>query len=297
MVDPERLRFDFSHYDALGPDEIARVEDMANHEILANFPVRHYETTKEFAEQLGAIAFFGDKYGDIVRVLEAGAHSIELCGGTHVRATGDIGLVKIVSEGSIGSNLRRIEAITGFGPIERIRRDEARLGALADQLGVADDEVVDAVSRRVAENKELRDEIRELRRQAAARPRRRAGGRGRRRRGRGPGRRRGPRRPARAGGGRARSTRDPSRRAGRRARGWGRGHRVGGDRRQRPARRRAAGRRRPHGGRRRRARAPTLAVAGGKDRRAALDEALDQAAAAAGIGPGVRSPGARSGPA
>jgi alanyl-tRNA synthetase len=167
LVAPDRLRFDFSHYEGLSPDEITQVEDLANHDILGNFPVRHYETTKDFAEQLGAIAFFGDKYGDIVRVLEAGPHSTELCGGTHVRATGDIGPLKITSEGSIGSNQRRIEAVTGFGPIERIRRDEARLGALAAQLGVGDDEVVDAVSRRVAEIKELRDEVRELRRQAA----------------------------------------------------------------------------------------------------------------------------------
>jgi alanyl-tRNA synthetase len=167
LVAPDRLRFDFSHYEAVSPDELVRVEDLANREILANEPVRHYETTKDFAEQLGAIAFFGDKYGDIVRVLEAGPHSTELCGGTHVRATGDIGPVKIISESSIGSNQRRIEAITGFGPIERLRRDEARLGAVAEVLGVADDEVVDAVNRRVAENKELRDEIRELRREAA----------------------------------------------------------------------------------------------------------------------------------
>ncbi len=94
-------------------------------------------------------------------------HSTELCGGTHVRATGDIGPVKIVSEGSIGSNMRRIEAVTGFGPIELLRRDEARLGQVAAALGVADDDVVDAVERRVAEVKELRDELKELRRQAA----------------------------------------------------------------------------------------------------------------------------------
>jgi alanyl-tRNA synthetase len=169
LVDADRLRFDFSHYDAVTPDELARIEDLANHEILDNAPVRHFETTKEFAEQLGAIAFFGDKYGDIVRVLEAGPHSTELCGGTHVRATGDIGPVKIVSEGSIGSNLRRIEAVTGFGPIELLRRDEARLGQVAAALGVADDDVVDAVERRVAEVKELRDELKELKRQAARR--------------------------------------------------------------------------------------------------------------------------------
>jgi len=167
MVAPDRLRFDFSHYESLSPEELARIEDLANADILANTPVRHFETTKDFAEQLGAIAFFGDKYGDIVRVLEAGPHSTELCGGTHVRATGDIGPVKIISEGSIGSNLRRIEAVTGFGPIERLRLEEARLSQVADVLGVAGDDVVDAAQRRVAEVKELRDEIKALRRDSA----------------------------------------------------------------------------------------------------------------------------------
>ena len=86
FVDPERLRFDFGPADALTPAQIQEIEDLANDEILANEPVRHYETTKAEATALGAIAFFGDKYGDIVRVLEAGRHSTELCGGTHVRA-------------------------------------------------------------------------------------------------------------------------------------------------------------------------------------------------------------------
>ena len=112
LVGPDRLRFDFSHYAALTDDEIAEIERIANRETLANAPVRAFETTKDEAMAMGAIAFFGDKYGDIVRVLEAGS-SIELCGGTHVRATGDIGIIKIVSESSIGSNLRRIEAVTG----------------------------------------------------------------------------------------------------------------------------------------------------------------------------------------
>ncbi|WP_334142839.1 alanine--tRNA ligase [Rhabdothermincola sp.] len=167
LVAPDRLRFDFSHYEALSAEEIARVEDLVNREVLANHPVRHYETTREHAEQVGAIAFFGEKYGDIVRVLEAGPHSTELCGGTHVRALGDIGPIKIISEGSIGSNIRRIEAISGFGPIDRLRREEARINQAAQLLGVAPDDLVDAVERRVAEVKALRDEIKALKRQAA----------------------------------------------------------------------------------------------------------------------------------
>src|SRR5205823_14960720 len=122
---------------------IGEIEDLANAEILGNEPVRHYETTKHTAEELGAIAFFGDKYGEIVRVLEAGRHSIELCGGTHVRALGDIGPLKIVKEESIGSNLRRVEAVTGTGPIERLRHEEAVLGELASLLNVSTGEVVE----------------------------------------------------------------------------------------------------------------------------------------------------------
>ena len=97
--------------------------------------------------RLGAIAFFGDKYGDIVRVLEAGLHSTELCGGTHVRALGDIGPLKIVKEESIGSNLRRIEAVTGTGPVERLREAEDVLAAAAEALNVSVSEVVDGAAR------------------------------------------------------------------------------------------------------------------------------------------------------
>ena len=123
MVGPDRLRFDFSHYEAVTPEQIAEIEALANAETLRNTPTRIFETTKEEAEALGAIAFFGDKYGDIVRVLEAGS-SVELCGGTHVKATGDIGTIKIVSESSIGSNLRRIEAVTGAASVALLQRDE-----------------------------------------------------------------------------------------------------------------------------------------------------------------------------
>jgi len=168
QVGPDRLRFDFSHYEALTDDEVRRIEDLVAVDILANEPARHFETTKAAAEELGAIAFFGDKYGDVVKVLEAGPHSIELCGGTHVRALGDIGPVKIVSEASIGSNIRRIEAVSGMGPIERLRHDEGRIRAATEALGVSTDELVDAVERRVAEIKELRARVRDLERAAAA---------------------------------------------------------------------------------------------------------------------------------
>ncbi|CAN5601071.1 alanine--tRNA ligase [soil metagenome] len=166
-VDADRLRFDFSHFEGVTDDQLAAIEDLANHEILSNDPVRHYETTKEHAEQLGAIAFFGDKYGDIVRVLEAGRRSTELCGGTHVRALGDIGPLKITSEGSIGSNLRRIEAISGAAPVERLRRQEATVARIAELFGVPPDEAVDGLERRLTETRNLRKEIEGLRRQAA----------------------------------------------------------------------------------------------------------------------------------
>lgn len=167
LVEPERLRFDFGPADALTADQIQRIEDLANAEILDNASVRHYETTKAEATSLGAIAFFGDKYGDVVRVLEAGRHSTELCGGTHVRALGDIGPVKIVSESSIGANLRRIEAVTGTGPIDRLRAEERVLSELAEILNVPVGEVLDGARKRVDENKALRNEIKMLKQVAA----------------------------------------------------------------------------------------------------------------------------------
>ena len=135
-VGPDRLRFDFSHYEAVTQDELDQIEALANREIISDAKVRHYETSKAHAESIGAIAFFGDKYGDIVRVLEAGEHSIELCGGTHVHALGFIGPIKIVSEGSIGSNLRRIEAVTGEGALDRVHDEEVQLRTVGGLLNV-----------------------------------------------------------------------------------------------------------------------------------------------------------------
>src|SRR5262249_46694329 len=149
LVAPDRLRFDFSHHEAVTPEQLAEVEAIANSEVISDAPVRHYETTMSEAQELGAIAFFGDKYGDVVRVLEAGEHSIELCGGTHVHALGFIGPIKIVSEGSIGSNLRRIEAVTGTGALDFIQEEEATLRRLGSALRASPRELTDKVERMV----------------------------------------------------------------------------------------------------------------------------------------------------
>ncbi|MEY2569461.1 MAG: alanyl-tRNA synthetase [Actinomycetota bacterium] len=167
LVAPDRLRFDFSHYEPVKPDEMARVEDLVNARVLANEPVRAYETSKSNAEQLGAIAFFGDKYGEFVRVVEAGNASRELCGGTHVGALGMIGPVKVVSEGSIGSNLRRIEAVTGTGSLDRIRDEERLLERAADLLKARPDEVPEAIARIIDRQKALDDELKAVQAKAA----------------------------------------------------------------------------------------------------------------------------------
>ncbi|MEZ5205337.1 MAG: DHHA1 domain-containing protein [Acidimicrobiales bacterium] len=167
-VGPDRLRFDFSHYEAVTADQIQAIEDLVNADVLVNSPVRHFETTKAEATELGAIAFFGEKYGDIVRVLEAGPHSTELCGGTHVRRTGDIGPMKVVAESSIGSNLRRIEAVSGTGPIDRLRREEAELATVADRVGVPRAELLDGIDKRLAELRDLRAEVKSLRSKLAS---------------------------------------------------------------------------------------------------------------------------------
>ncbi len=164
-VGPDRLRFDFSHYESVTDDEIRQIERLVNAETLRNEPARSFETTKTEAEAMGAIAFFGDKYGDFVRVLEAGP-SVELCGGTHVGATGDIGLVKVVSEASIGSNLRRIEAITGDASVALLQHDEQVLTEINQLVGTTGD-VVDGVRRKLDEIKALQTELKQMRAQVA----------------------------------------------------------------------------------------------------------------------------------
>src|SRR5205823_13126596 len=167
LVAPDRLRFDFSHYQPVTRDELAKVEALANARVLANEPVRAYETSKDEADKSGAIAFFGDKYGDVVRVVEAGNRPVGLCGGTHVGALGMIGPIKVVSEGSIAANMRRVEALTGEGSLARLRADEDLIERTAAILRVRPDELPDRIERLLEERRHLDDELKALRRVAA----------------------------------------------------------------------------------------------------------------------------------
>ena len=169
LVSPQRLRFDFSHYAQLSAQEVEQIEQIANAQVLANAKVDAYETSKDEATAAGAIAFFGDKYGEIVRVLKAGA-SVELCGGTHVSATGDIGLIKIVQESSIGSNLRRIEAVTGLNSVEYVSTLLNQVNVASEMLSTNPDSLIETLARKIAEVKELGEEIKSLR-SASARAR------------------------------------------------------------------------------------------------------------------------------
>jgi alanyl-tRNA synthetase len=167
LVAPDRLRFDFSHFEAVGRADLDKVEQLVNEQVLTNAPVSVEQMAMEDAKRRGAIMFFGDKYGDVVRVVGAGALSTELCGGTHVDSLGMIGPVKIVAEGSIGANIRRIEALTGFGTLERVREEEAILDRAADLLRSTPDELVPRIEREIAARKALEDELKALRREAA----------------------------------------------------------------------------------------------------------------------------------
>lgn len=166
-VGPDRLRFDFSHYEAITAEQLAEIEELIAQEVLSNVEVETKELPIAQAQKLGAIAFFGDKYGDTVRVVIAGENSIEFCGGTHVQRLGDIGLLKVVSEGSIGSNIRRVEAITGAEPLRYMNRQDTTLTEVARALGVPTSEVVDGAEKRTTEIKDLRSQLNQLRRELA----------------------------------------------------------------------------------------------------------------------------------
>jgi alanyl-tRNA synthetase len=135
LVQPGRLRFDFPHHSAVGRDVLEQAEELANAKTAGDEQVTIYETTFDEAKNQGAVALFGEKYGDFVRVVEVGDYSIELCGGTHVHHTGHIGAVRILHEGSIGAGMRRVEAVVGPDAIREINFERELLHAVAEALG------------------------------------------------------------------------------------------------------------------------------------------------------------------
>lgn len=159
FVNPERLRFDFSHFSPVTVEELAEVEKFVNRAVLDNISVGIVETTQDKAKEMGALALFGEKYGDSVRVVAVGDVSTELCGGSHVGNTAEIGLVKILSEAGIGSGIRRIEAVTGTGAIEYIKTRETLLQSAATLLKARPEEIVTRVDSVLSRVKELEQEL------------------------------------------------------------------------------------------------------------------------------------------
>lgn len=162
LVEKERLRFDFSHLEGLTTEEIDRVETIVNEKVYRNMRVEIAEMPISEAKEKGAMALFGEKYGDIVRVVDIDQYSVELCGGIHVGNTGEIGLFKIVSETGIGAGVRRIEAVTSRYAVNLYKEKEATLQSIAGRLKVKDNQVDRRVEALVAEKKELEQQIRKL---------------------------------------------------------------------------------------------------------------------------------------
>ncbi len=167
LVGPDELRFDFSHFSAMSPDEVAKVEALVNSDVLAAELVVVREMSMAEAEAEGAVAFFGEKYAEVVRVLDAGPHSRELCGGTHVRSTGQIGPLKITKEESVASNTRRIYATTGLGTIKRHHEEEQMLHRAASMLKARPEALPEAIDKVLAERRALQDELAAIRSRAA----------------------------------------------------------------------------------------------------------------------------------
>jgi alanyl-tRNA synthetase len=158
-VRPDKLRFDFSHGGPMTPEELADVEDRVNAAVVANYPLHVFETSQEEAKTLGATMLFGEKYGDVVRVVDVVGFSTELCGGTHVRSTAEVGPFKILSESSVGQGVRRIEAVTAGAALAMLREGERAARDLARDLKTEPERLGEAVGK-------LRERIRELERAA-----------------------------------------------------------------------------------------------------------------------------------
>jgi alanyl-tRNA synthetase len=152
-VGADRLRFDFTHFEGVKPEQLRQIESMVNQQILNNIEVAKQEMSFDEAKKKGAMAMFSEKYGDRVRVIDVPGFSIELCGGTHVNRTGDIGLFKILGESSVASGVRRIEAVTGEGSIAKVNQEEETLKEIASLLKTTDTELKNKVLALLAESK------------------------------------------------------------------------------------------------------------------------------------------------
>ena len=162
LVDPSRLRFDFQHYQPITADEILRIEQIVNEQIVKNTSVTTDVRSTEEAIASGAMALFGEKYGDKVRVVSVPGFSVELCGGTHVSATGDIGSFLIVAESGVAAGVRRIEAITGLNAVAHVQEQRASLQRIVDALHASPDVAVDTIEKLQAEAKKLAREVSQL---------------------------------------------------------------------------------------------------------------------------------------
>ncbi|QFU23835.1 alanine--tRNA ligase [Shewanella eurypsychrophilus] len=168
LVDPERLRFDFSHFEAVKPEELKAVEDLVNTQIRRNHELSAQVMSIDAAKEQGAMALFGEKYSDEVRVVTMGDFSIELCGGTHVGRTGDIGLFKLTSEGGIAAGVRRIEAVTGAAAMEFIAAQKTELDKAAKLLKADSNSVVTKLKAQLDRTKQLEKELSQLKDKLAA---------------------------------------------------------------------------------------------------------------------------------
>jgi len=167
-VGPDKLRFDFSHSGALSEEDLAKLEETVNRKIIENHQVKAFTTFIDYARDMGAIALFDEKYGEFVRVIEVGDFSRELCGGTHVNQTAEIGAFRIMSESSVGANLRRIEAITSREAVDFLRSRDAMVGRLARSLKTMPENLESALEGMMQELEELRALAREASRRKVA---------------------------------------------------------------------------------------------------------------------------------
>jgi len=168
VVDPDRLRFDFSHFAPIEPEQLAEIERLANLEVLKAAPTLLKEMGIDEALASGAMALFGEKYGERVRVVSVPGFSTELCGGTHVSNTGEIGCIKVVSESAVASGIRRIEAVAGLASLERLQEDEALLGTLSRQANAGRDVLSALLPAKEARIQQLEKELKEAKLKAAS---------------------------------------------------------------------------------------------------------------------------------